>query len=112
MTFASRLKLEMEKRNLSQSALSDMLGVSQNAVYKWLNGGTISMENAIKLADFLDVEAAWLVFGADAEQLQAEPIDLEKLNQTIKTLPAHYQQIISDIAEALSNKYGSDEFDN
>ncbi|WP_353573270.1 helix-turn-helix transcriptional regulator [Candidatus Albibeggiatoa sp. nov. BB20] len=109
MSLKLRLESKMDELGYKPSNIADGVNVKVQAVYKWLNGGTISMENAIKLAEFLDVEAAWLIFGADAEQLKAEPVDLEKLTRMIKTLPAHYQQIISDIAEALSNKYGSDE---
>ena len=112
MSLKVRLKSKMDELGYKPANIADGVDVKVQAVYKWLKGETISMDSAIKLADFLDVEVAWLMFGVDAEQLQAEPIDLEKLNQTIKTLPAHYQQIINDIAEALSKKYGSDEFNN
>ena len=33
----------------SQQALAAACGVSQNAVSKWLNGGSISLENALKI---------------------------------------------------------------
>ncbi len=107
MRFAIRLESKMKELGFNQTQLAAKIGVSKNAVNKWLNGGTITIDNATKLADVLGVEASWLIFGVDdIEKLKANPVDLAELNKNLEKLPPQYQSVINDIIEALVSKYG------
>ena len=100
MTFGERLKSRMTARGLTQSKLACVMGVSKNAVNKWIKGGTISMENAIKLANELGVDPAWLLFGAETES--SEPVDLDKLAKEIEKLDPKHQRIVKEIVKAFT----------
>jgi len=95
--FVSRLKSKMQNQRLSQTELSTRMGISQNAVYKWLNGGTITMDNAIKLADVLGVEPAWLLFGVNDKQ---KKVDMKKIIEDLNKLDKNKQLIIQEIITA------------
>ncbi len=102
MSFKNRLKTKMEEFGYKPADIADAIGVKVQAVYKWQRGGTISMESAIKLAEFLKVEPAWLIFGGNPADLQIEPPDLEKLRERIEQLPEQHQQVVFIIVDALS----------
>jgi len=93
----------MEELNFNQTQIAAKLDVSKNAVSKWLNGGTITMENAVKLAELLKVEPAWLIFGVDNLKDLEVQVDPEQLKQRIEQLSEQNQKIISVIVDALSH---------
>jgi transcriptional regulator with XRE-family HTH domain len=63
-------------------ALASELGVSAAALSKWIQGHTMSVEHACKLAGLLDVSLDWLLMGRNApawlqqDQLSATEIEL------------------------------------
>lgn len=64
MDFAKRLEKARERRNLTQTELAKMLGVSPQSVQQWEAGGTMPRHKRIDtLADKLGVRAQWLIFG-------------------------------------------------
>jgi transcriptional regulator with XRE-family HTH domain len=46
-----------------QTALAEALGVKPSAVSRWLKNGSLSLENAVALCDFLDISLDWLMLG-------------------------------------------------
>ena len=61
--FGNRLKESLAKKGTTQVALSEFLDISPQAVQKWAAGNTPTLENALKIAEFLGVSPAWLIFG-------------------------------------------------
>ena len=62
MLFAERLKELRQERNLSQTALAQIIGVSQKAIDYWERA--INEQKAtyiIRLADYFDISADYLL---------------------------------------------------
>ena len=53
----------------TQQNLAKACGVSQNAVSKWLNGGTISLENALRLEKATNGEVKAEMFSKEFAKL-------------------------------------------
>ncbi|WP_409431804.1 helix-turn-helix domain-containing protein [Litorimonas sp. RW-G-Af-16] len=80
-TLQARLKQERKRQGHSQSALAALCDVSQPTIANWERGGQVPRQQALnRLAESLDVDAAWLLTGmstADAYPAQthlAKPI--------------------------------------
>lgn len=59
-----RLKAVIDQQNVSVSDLSDYMGLSKCAVYKYLNGErNLRIEQFTSLADYLGIDACWLITG-------------------------------------------------
>jgi transcriptional regulator with XRE-family HTH domain len=70
-TFASRLRQLMEERGETQASVATAVGVSAQAVAKWLGGGQIDEKNLRALAQFLQTNHIWLQYGDE---------EIERLN--------------------------------
>lgn len=67
MNFYERLKELREEKNLSQTELAKLTGLSQSAITKWENKlREPSMEGIIILAKFFDVSADYLLGISDS----------------------------------------------
>ncbi|MFW6855429.1 helix-turn-helix domain-containing protein [Burkholderia gladioli] len=62
--FGERLRGAIKARKKTQVAVAEAIGVTPQAVSKWMNGGHIDEANLAKLADHLQVDKAWLRYGA------------------------------------------------
>lgn len=59
-----RISRAMNSRGLRKlSALAAAVGVTDGAISRWRQGGPITLENAIRLCDALDVSMDWLILG-------------------------------------------------
>lgn len=65
-TFAFRLKVLLEHKQLSLQQVADVVGISRPAVHKWTRGGEIDYSNLRRLAAFLEVNWVWLRYGDEA----------------------------------------------
>lgn len=62
--FAERLRAAMVEKGLKNSALADGAGISRQLVSEYATGKKIAgADNLFSLADFLDVQARWLLRG-------------------------------------------------
>ena len=100
MSVGSRIfELRMSK-NLSQSALADMLDVSRQSVSKWETDSAVpDLDKLIKLCDVFDVTLDELTGRTDS--MNGEPGKTE-----IPSLPARTQQVFGYILFALSFSAG------
>ena len=96
MSIGSRIfELRMSK-NLSQSALADMLDVSRQSVSKWETGSAVpDLDNLIKLCDVFDVTLDELTGRTDS--MNGEPGKTE-----ICSFPARTQQVFGYILFVMS----------
>lgn len=69
-TFAERLEQLIRQHGVTMQGLAKGLGVSRQTLYNWLHNDRITQKNLHLLADYFDVSAHWLRYGA-AEQDEA-----------------------------------------
>jgi transcriptional regulator with XRE-family HTH domain len=102
-----RIARAMERRGRNKAmALAMELGVSPAALSKWINGHSMTLENACLLAESLDVSLDWLAMGRNApdwlqkDQLTPEEQDLlEKLRRRPGRVLGPLLALISEIPE-------------
>lgn len=75
-----------DKRNLkglTQENLAEIIGVSTKAVGNWERGiGSIKLDNAVKLAEYLDVTVPEIICGEDLDSI--DPKKKAEIDQWIK----------------------------
>ncbi|HDL5121855.1 TPA: helix-turn-helix domain-containing protein [Mannheimia haemolytica] len=62
-TLASRLKIVLDQKGLTQEKFAEQIGVSQPSVFKILNGQTRNPTRIYEIANVLDVDVNWLKTG-------------------------------------------------
>lgn len=67
MAASERISLLMKSKNVKQKELAEAIGLSSQAVSKWVNGGHISDENIEKLSSFFEVSPTYIRYGVDAQ---------------------------------------------
>jgi transcriptional regulator with XRE-family HTH domain len=63
--FGERLRGLMSRQRISYHAMGDVVGVSGQAVHKWVKGGGISPEHVKTIANYFKVSPAFLFFGEE-----------------------------------------------
>ena len=104
-SFGQRLKNLRRDAGLSQSDLSDRIGVSIQSISKWENDNTMpDISQIVPLAAVLGVSTDWLL-GVGMN----EDSDREKLNKRIEEIEQNYSgNTYCDNAERLSYEAGRD----
>ena len=64
--FHERLKETMKEKKVSQHKLAELLGVSQQSVWEWVNESWPSMERFLQICETLNVRPNFLL-GIDSE---------------------------------------------
>ena len=86
MDMAERLQALRKKANYSQEQVSDMLGISRQAISKWESGqGKPEIENIIKLVDIYNVSADYILLGQEKNTV-VEPTKKREWNHTTRTV--------------------------
>lgn len=62
-SFAGRLQILLEQREVSIHALAKAIGVSRQSIYNWLASDHISTRSVNKIAHYFAVSPDWLKFG-------------------------------------------------
>jgi len=84
MNMAERLQDLRKKANYSQEEVSDMLGISRQAVSKWESGqGKPEIDNIIKLVEIYNVSAGYILLGEE-NAIQVEPKQKKELSHTAR----------------------------
>jgi transcriptional regulator with XRE-family HTH domain len=102
-----RLKDKRIARGWNQRQIADIAGVTNAAVSKWeSNGGaSISAIVALKLAQKLNVNPFWLIFGQGEANDKVHVPDLsdnaQQLARRIDQLPEHINVAICELLAAL-----------
>jgi len=67
----------MAEKKMSQKDLADIAGVTPPSVFEWKNEGTMPRaDTAVKIADYFNVSAKWLITGSKDAELTNEERDL------------------------------------
>lgn len=74
-SLAARLRMARKVKSWSQQDLANRAGTTQAVIQKIENGKSLRPRNIEAIAEALDVEAAWLMFGAgETARLSKEAI--------------------------------------
>jgi transcriptional regulator with XRE-family HTH domain len=65
--FPDRLKSAIKSSGKRKGALAVYCGVEPSTVTRWLNGTQPMTESVLRMAEFLGVDAKWLLTGENAE---------------------------------------------
>jgi transcriptional regulator with XRE-family HTH domain len=88
----------MRRGHRKAMALAAELDISPAALTKWKQGHAMSLENACRLADLLDVSMDWLLLGRNApDWLQADQLNTQEadLIDRLRRRPAHIIQLFA-----------------
>ncbi len=84
MDMAERLQDLRKKANYSQEQVSDMLGITRQAISKWESGqGKPEIDNVIKLIEIYNVSADYILLGQE-NNTQVEPKQKRELSHTTR----------------------------
>ena len=107
--FVERLKSLRAEKGISQSTLSDYMGVTQQAIAKWETDKATPDPDALKkLASFFHVSVDYLVGKSDAKNSAEEKLPLilkvlSEMNLNEKQKKAYEKLLSMDQDEKLSN---------
>ncbi|HDL1190981.1 TPA: helix-turn-helix domain-containing protein [Mannheimia haemolytica] len=96
-TLASRLKIVLDQKGLTQEKFAEQIGVSQPSVFKILNGQTRNPTRIYEIANVLDVDVNWLKTG------KGEAPDFAKIGKN----PTAYEEESSMLRLEVLDVYAS-----
>ena len=108
-TLASRLLTAMRERNISAPQLARKVGVTKQAVYKWLRGGVLSLDTDVlqRVCEELGVRPEWLVSGKLPKHPSPGLKDEEtRLIMDFRGLTPRDRQRLLDLARAWKEESG------
>lgn len=59
--FADSLHTQMRKQDFTVAAFAEACGVTENTIYRWRRGDSVTLDNIAKAANVLDVHPAALL---------------------------------------------------
>lgn len=68
MAWAARLREAMERRNYKAEELAEKIHRSSSIIYRWLAGQIPELPDVLNVAEMLDVDPAWLIWGVDRKK--------------------------------------------
>ncbi len=87
MDMAERLQSLRKESNYSQEQVSDMLGISRQAISKWESGqGKPEIDNIIKLVEIYNVSADYILLGQENTAQVEQKRKKELSHTTQKTI--------------------------
>ena len=99
MNIADRLKDLRKNAGYSQEQLSEMLGISRQAVSKWESAqGYPDIENVIRLAEIYHISTDYILLGSKSETSPAVPPEQQKAKGELLPITRKTLCIIAIIA--------------
>ena len=92
----ARLKEALKASGMSNADLANAIGVTVQAVSKWLNKGGISQQRLPAVARVLGVSLEWLLMGVDRPPATK---DLTQLQQWYTAASAEVRQLIDTVLQ-------------
>ncbi|WP_275531687.1 helix-turn-helix domain-containing protein [Ensifer aridi] len=107
-----RLEIALNARGIKkQMAFAAQLGVDDSLVSRWLRGNGLSMQNAIRVCEVLDVSLDWLLLGRgtiDSHRHLDQLERYEKLQRAVSGLPHSVVDALVNMAQAIRAELDSD----
>jgi transcriptional regulator with XRE-family HTH domain len=107
MGFRENLKAELEYRGMLVKELAALSGISRHTLDNYLNvrRNIPTAENAVKIAQVLDVSVEYLVTGRESPKKKpALDTELHSLVQTVKQLNESDRKMIYGIAQLFKGR--------
>jgi transcriptional regulator with XRE-family HTH domain len=104
--FKKRLRAILCQQKIDQRELAEVIGVSNRAVSAYVTGKSYpSMENFIKIVEFLDVSADYLLgFSDDIKGTRPEEDDILAIKKSYEKMSARERRIFKDFAINLTTE--------
>lgn len=113
-TVSERLKYALLVRDISQAELARKIGVTRGAISNLINKVSqgLSAENALKIAEALEVDPYWLVFGRGEGPVTKRDINFglgnltstrEEAKQLISTMPNDNLELVVKVLKQFVN---------
>ncbi|MDQ0458056.1 helix-turn-helix domain-containing protein [Rhizobium paknamense] len=104
-TISNRLKYALKYKDIGKLyALAVDLGVDISSISKWTNNGSISLQNAIKISDYLDISLDWLLLGRghiEQHKIGGYAIETRKILQACEKLSEDSLKKLEDFLTSL-----------
>ena len=98
MTIGERIKIERNKKGISQAALGDLLQLTQQAVGKWeKNLAEPDSETLLKLADIFEISVSALLGREEKSPSNIYDVDGLLVYEEIGTVCAGYNGTVNEI---------------
>lgn len=113
-TVSERLKYALLVRDISQAELARKIGVTRGAISNLINKVSqgLSAENALKIAEALEVDPYWLVFGRGDGPVTKRDINFglgnltstrEEAKKLISTMPNDNLELVVKVLKQFVN---------
>lgn len=113
-TVSERLKYALIVRDVSQSELARRIGVTRGAISNLLNNVSqgLSAENALKIAEALELDPYWLIFGRGDGPLPKDALNYgvapqltakDEAKQIINSLPSANMDLVVKVLKQFTN---------
>ncbi|WP_419019458.1 helix-turn-helix domain-containing protein [Parasutterella excrementihominis] len=113
-TVSERLKYALLVRDISQAELARKIGVTRGAISNLINKVSqgLSAENALKIAEALEVDPYWLVFGRGEGPVTKRDINFglgnltstrEEAKKLISTMPNDNLELVVKVLKQFVN---------
>ena len=101
-----RMRFKRLEKGLTQEQLAELAGTNQAVIQKIENGKSLRPRKIDEIAEVLDVNPAWLMFGDDkADPLPADVVDIARaLHRLPEQDRARIRQEILDLTAALQSR--------
>lgn len=80
----SGLKIAREKAKLDSLELASLLKIEKSVLDGWEAGGTITLDNLLKLMSILNTSAEMILFNESRSGLNVESLNTEQLDIVLK----------------------------
>jgi transcriptional regulator with XRE-family HTH domain len=92
-----------------QTALAEALGVKPSAVSRWLKNGSLSLDHAVALCDFLNISLDWLMLGRGTPDLARWPIPERPDERSLPSIRVRARQALDAFTATLPELFGGDD---
>jgi transcriptional regulator with XRE-family HTH domain len=84
-----------------QTALAEALGVKPSAISRWLKSGSLSLDHAVALCDFLDISLDWLMLGRGLPEPGRPSVPERLVARTSESIHVRAQEALAAFTTAL-----------
>mgnify|MGYP002626634725 CR=1 FL=1 len=107
MGFSENLRNELDYQGLQVKELSARTGISVNTLNKYRPGSSVvpTIDNALKIAQVLNVSLDYLATGSDARAEKLEDVELVNVLRLMRSFSKSDREIVLSVIKALAEKY-------
>ena len=92
-----------------QTALAEALGVKPSAISRWLKSGSLSLDHAIALCDFLNVSLDWLMLGRGMPEPGCQQGPERVAERTAPSIQIRAADALAAFTAALPELFGAEQ---